>query len=342
MNKPLASTVSKTDSTRGAITQLASVNLVWENVLREDEPLPLVMEAISADVSLPAWIGQNHGYLEHKLYEHGGILFRGFHLPTASAFEHAAGAFCNELYADYGDLPTESGAAKVYTSTPYPEELSILYHNESSHMSRWPSKINFFCVTVAQQGGATPIVDCRKVYQQLHPKIRQAFEQKGLTYVRNFHEGLDVSWQNFFGTEDRSQVEEACLRHGGTCEWIGDDLRFKQNCRGVLVHPKTGEKSFFNQVQLHHVHCLPPEIQESLLSVYEPEDLPRNVYYGDGSAIDDATMDHIGELYERNAVRFQWQKGDMVCLDNMLTAHARDPFVGPRKVLVALGDIVSF
>jgi hypothetical protein len=25
----------------------------------------------------------------------------------------------------------------------------------------------------------------------------------------------------------------------------------------------------------------------------------------------------------------------------MLTAHARDPFVGPRKIVVALGDLVE-
>ena len=52
-------------------------------------------------------------------------------------------------------------------------------------------------------------------------------------------------------------------------------------------------------------------------------------------------MDHIGETYEKNAVRFKWREGDMVTLDNMITAHARDPFVGPRKIVVALGDLVQ-
>ena len=32
---------------------------------------------------------------------------------------------------------------------------------------------------------------------------------------------------------------------------------------------------------------------------------------------------------------------DMVTLDNMLTAHARDSYVGPRKIVVALGDLVE-
>ena len=40
-------------------------------------------------------------------------------------------------------------------------------------------------------------------------------------------------------------------------------------------------------------------------------------------------------------MRFTWREGDMVTLDNMLTAHARDSYVGPRKIVVALGDLVE-
>ncbi len=29
----------------------------------------------------------------------------------------------------------------------------------------------------------------------------------------------------------------------------------------------------------------------------------------------------------------------MILLDNMLVAHARDPFEGPRKIVVAMGDM---
>jgi len=252
-----------------------------------------------------------------------------------------AAAIYNEIYAEYGDLPREGVAGKIYTSTPYPEDKAILYHNESSHMNAWPTRISFFCVIAAKEGGCSPIVDCRKVYKQLDPAVREKFENLGLMYVRNFSDGLDVSWQRFFSTEDRAVVEEACRKQGFIAEWYGkDSLRVRQRCRGVLRHPVTGEISFFNQVQLHHVHCLDPDVRQSLLSIFKREDLPRHVYYGDGSAIEDSVMDHIGEIYEKNAVRFQWREGDMVTLDNMITAHARDPFVGPRKIVVALGDLV--
>jgi alpha-ketoglutarate-dependent taurine dioxygenase len=50
-------------------------------------------------------------------------------------------------------------------------------------------------------------------------------------------------------------------------------------------------------------------------------------------------MQRIGELYEECAVRFDWQKGDAILLDNMLVAHARDPFEGPRKIVVAMADM---
>ncbi len=321
---------------------LASFNPVKESQFAETEPLPLVMEPATDQVDLADWIKNNHSYVEQKMAKHGGILYRGFDLKGARDFERVAAAICDELYAEYGDLPRETLADKVYTSTPYPEDKSILYHNESSHMSSWPGKINFFCITVAQEGGATPVADMRKVYQSLDPQVRDAFEQKGVTYVRNFCEGLDVSWQRFFGTDDQSKVEEECRKSGATCEFLRPDhLRVSQRCRAVLSHPKTGELCFFNQVQLHHTHCLDPETRQALLSMFKPDEMPRQVFYGDGSTISDAVMDHVGEIYEKHAVRFQWKAGDLISLDNMLIAHARDPYKGPRKIVVAMGDMVD-
>lgn len=326
---------------RRKAVDLANFNPVKESTLSPDQMLPLIIEPAADQVDIADWARNNREYIAEKQAKHGGVLFRGFGLKDASDHERVAGAICKELFSEYGDLPREGVAGKVYTSTPYPEDKSILYHNESSHMSSWPSKINFLCITVAKEGGATPVVDCRKVYNDLDPQVREMFETKGLTYVRNFSEGLDVSWQRFFSTEDRKVVEESCNKAGMTCEWYGKDfLRIRQKCRAVIRHPRTGEKTFFNQVQLHHIHCVDPETRASLMSIFKEEDLPRHVYFGDMTPISEAVMDHVGEVYERNAVRFQWQQGDLVALDNMLVAHARDPYVGPRKIVVALGDLV--
>ena len=342
----MSSSTSPPTKSLGAIRRkavdLSQFNPIKESQIGPEQPLPLVLEPATDQVDLADWARNNRDYIAEKLQKHGGILFRGFNLKTPQDFEHVAAGIYKEIYSEYGDLPRESAGGKIYGSTPYPEDKRILYHNESSHMNRWATRISFFCVIAAKEGGCSPIVDCRKVYQQLDSSVRQNFAEKGLMYVRNFSDGLDVSWQQFFQTNDRAVVEEACVKQGFICEWVGhDQLRVKQLCRAVLRHPVTGEMSFFNQVQLHHVHCLDRDVRESLLSIYKREDLPRHVYYGDGTEITDTEMDHVGEIYEKNAVRFTWREGDMVSLDNMLTAHARDSFVGPRKIVVALGDLVD-
>ena len=80
-------------------------------------------------------------------------------------------------------------------------------------------------------------------------------------------------------------------------------------------------------------------MRESLLSLFGEQDLPRNCYYGDGSIIEDSTIDHISEVYRTAAVAFPWRMGDVLMVDNMLVAHARNPYRGSRKILVAMGEM---
>jgi alpha-ketoglutarate-dependent taurine dioxygenase len=126
-----------------------------------------------------------------------------------------------------------------------------------------------------------------------------------------------------------------------TCEWTGNGLRVKNVTGGVATHPRTGEKIFFNQVQLHHVACLEPETRESLRSLFAEEEMPRNVYFGDGTLIPDEVVAHVGDVFERACVEFPWQTGDLLAVDNMLVAHARRPYKEPRKMLVAMGEMVG-
>jgi alpha-ketoglutarate-dependent taurine dioxygenase len=246
------------------------------------------------------------------------------------------------LFGEYGDLPREGVSGKVYGSTPYPPDKAILFHNESSHLHRWPLKIWFFCVQPAQQGGETPILDCRKIYQLLNPKLREKFEEKQLMYVRNYIEGLDVSWQDFFQTTDKTEVENYCRQAGMEFEWLENNgLRTRKIRPAIAKHPKTGEPVFFNQLQLHHVSCLDSAVRQSLLSLFGEDKLPRNVYYGDGTPIEDSVMEEIGAIYQENQISFPWQKVDILMLDNMLTAHSRNPYVGSRKIVVAMGELIT-
>ena len=321
---------------------LTHVNLTKTRYLSSEQTMPLVIQPALDDVDLIDWARSHRESIEKQLLEHGAILFRGFNTESASDFEQFALRICPELFGEYGDLPREGVSGKVYGSTPYPADQAILFHNESSHLQRWPMKIWFYCMQPAEQGGETPIVDCRRVYEALDPKIRERFIERKLMYVRNYVDGLDVSWQDFFRTTDKSVVEEYCRKASIDFEWKnGEVLQMRQVCDAVLTHPKTGEAVFFNQLQAHHVSCLEPATRASLLSLLKEEDLPRNVYYGDGTPIEDSVIDEIREIYGQLAINFPWQKGDILMLDNMLAAHGRNPYVGERKIVVAMGEMIT-
>jgi alpha-ketoglutarate-dependent taurine dioxygenase len=332
-------------STAGTAPRTTTATLdgsVKRSLLPSGGRLPLILEPAGPGVDLTAWLAQNRAAVEDELCTHGAILFRGFDLPTPADFERAAKAVYGELYAEYGDLPRAEAGEKIYQSTWYPEDQMILYHNESSHLNMWPMKISFFCVIPARKGGCTPVFDTRTVCDHIDPEVLETFRQKGLLYVRNFSAGVDPTWQAFFHTTDRSVVEQACRDAGATFEWTENDgLRISQKTHAVWLHPKTGERMFFNQIQLHHVACLDEDMRDAMRSLFADEELPRNVFYGDGSVIPDEVVHHLGEVFEKVAVRFEWQKGDMIMLDNMLTTHARDTFEGSRQIVVAMGQMIS-
>ena len=335
------SNFSKFKSVKPKVVALPQGELIKTEYLHPNELFPLVAKPAVADVDLADWAKNNREFIEAKLLQHGGILFRGFIGPMVSAFEQFALSICSELFGEYGDLPREGVSGKVYGSTPYPADKAILFHSESSHLHRWPMKIWFFCVQPAQQGGETPIVDCRKIYQLLDPKLREKFAQKQIMYVRNYTDGLDVSWKDFFKTEDKSVVEEYCREAGMEFEWkAGNNLRTRKIRPAIAKHPKTKEMVFFNQLPLHHISCLDAATRASLLSVFGEENLPRNVYYGDGTPIEDSVMAEIQAVYAQAAVSFPWQAGDILMLDNMLAAHSRNPFIGSRKIVVAMGEMI--
>jgi alpha-ketoglutarate-dependent taurine dioxygenase len=195
----------------------------------------------------------------------------------------------------------------------------------------------FHCVTPAAEGGETPIADSRAIYRRMPAAIRDRFAP-GIIYVRNFGD-FDVPWQKVFNTESRDEVEAFCRKAAIRWEWKPDgDLRTTQLCQAVETHPVTGELVWFNQAHLFHISNLQPEVRESLEELLGIENVPRNTYFADGSPIPDAMLDEVRAVLDAETVSFLWEKGDVTMLDNMLIAHARSPFKGPRKVVVAMAE----
>lgn len=304
--------------------------------------LPLIIQALNDDVDLPAYIRNRRDELFALLRMHGGILFKGFRMASPDDFAASATAFGFPLlpYAERTS-PRVELRPNVYTSTEHPPDQIIHFHNANAYSHSWPQYIWFGSLTAAAEGGHTPIADCRVVYGLIDPEVRAEFERRGVTYLRNFHPNIGLSWKVAYQTEDPAVVRAYCEAAGARIEYFeGDRLRVRQTRRAVHVHPITGEKVWFNQAHLYNIASgFEPSLARTFQTTFEERDLPRNSYFGDGGQIDPAMLKHIVECYDRARVSEPWQEGDFLILDNMLVAHARGKFKGKRLTVVAFAEL---
>lgn len=300
--------------------------------------LPALMVPAVQGESLLDALPRLQSDIEAHLATVGGVLLRGFDVPSVDRFREFAAGFGHPLLSyEFGSTPRSGLGGGVYTATEYPSHQAIPLHNEQAYTRVWPMKIWFHCVTPALEQGETPIADSRAVLRRMPRAIRERFAP-GLIYIRNYGD-FDVPWQKVFNTEHRHEVEAFCRQAGIAFEWKPDgDLRTTQRCQAIETHPITQEQVWFNQAHLFHVSNLQPEVRETLEDVLGIDNMPRDTTFADGSRIPDAMLDEVRAVLDAEAVSFLWEKGDVLMLDNMLVAHARSPFKGPRKVVVAMAE----
>jgi alpha-ketoglutarate-dependent taurine dioxygenase len=347
MNEPLRSS----DVMRGLATRVGArrpVTVTHESMVTTTPPqsgvtLPLTICPANDDVSLAGWMSASREMVRSWMLQYGALLFRGFRVDSPQAFAAVAQALSPDLetYLERA-APRREVHEKIYTSTEFPASECIPLHHEMSYADRWPLTIWFHCAQPAESGGCTPIVDDRLLLARLPERITRPFLDRQVMYVRNFGEGADLSWQEAFQTADRAEVERYCGAHGITVEWRSHDrLRTRQVRQVIVKHPATGDAIWFNHAHMFHVSNHRPDVRAALSSEFADDELPRNAFYGDGQPIEDAVLAEIRALYDASAVRFTWQRGDVLLLDNILVSHGRDPFVGQRRILVAMSEVIG-
>ena len=320
--------------------RITQEELVTSSPLSPGQKLPLLIEPRVGRIDVAAWIASQREWIVSQLYTSGGILLRGFQIASVAEFEQVCRALSGELMEySYRSTPRHTVEGHIYTSTEYPEDQNIPLHNENSYAGSWPMKIWFYCRQPAVTGGQSPIADSRRVFQRISPEIRERFAAKQVMYVRNYGSGIDLPWQTVFQTNTPAEVEAFCRAAQIDWKWeAGDRLKTWQVRQAVAQHPQTGEMVWFNQAHLFHITNLPADVRESLLETFGEEGLPRHSFYGDGSAIEPEALAEIRRAYEEETIEFDWESGDLLLLDNMLTAHSRRPYTGPRSVLVGMAE----
>jgi amino acid adenylation domain-containing protein/FkbH-like protein len=316
---------------------------------RADRPadahaLPLIIEREgTGSDDLAAWLGKQPDRVRSDLHAHGAILFRGFAVHRAADVRRVAEEVMERPVTQNGEHVAVAGMdGVVQTPVFYAPESKLLWHNENTFNAMWPRRIMFVCGQAATTGGETPLVDSREVFRRLPREVREPFVSKGVMYVRNYGTTLGLPWTKVFGTGNPSEVENKCRAEGVRYEWRPDgSLKTVAVRPAAYRHPDTSEWTWCNQAQHWHIACLDSVTRAYILGATTEDRFPRSCYYGDGTPIPDKVMHMILEVYKEIEVAFPWKKGDVLLVDNLLTAHGRNPYTGERQLFVVIGDTFS-
>lgn len=320
----------------------------WEVMSGRDAPLAEILD----------WLAGAAGHLERTLLEAGGVCLRGFDgIATAADFAAVMAVAVPELM-DYvgGTSPRDTIHGKVMSATKLAPSFSIPLHQEMSYTDAFPVEIAFFCAQPPDQGGETTTGDMRVLTRALDPAVRERFARRGGVQLRrtlpspdSLHKkpGVQKSWHEVFGTDERDAAERIATTRGWRVDWLDDgSVQLWQEVRPFTIrHPLTGDEVCFNQVHFYSPHCTlqwarddgrTAEAAAIERAFAEAPQILDRIFHGDGAEVSAEDALYVYGLHRRFAVPHRWVRGDVLLLDNILFGHGRRAFAGERGIQVAL------
>jgi alpha-ketoglutarate-dependent taurine dioxygenase len=290
----------------------------------------------------PRWAAERRNALRAAVSEHGWVRVRGLGLRDAGEVGAVLRAVATgpvpeaEAFA-----PRRTHSDGLYSSSTWPANQPMCMHHELSYRLEFPGLMMFACLSAPTDAGATAVADSEAVLEALPAELVERFEREGWLLTRSYNDEIGASVAEAFGTADRDVVELYCHANAIEFEWQPDGgLRTRQRRSAVVHHPLSGRRCWFNQIAFLNEWTMAPEVREYLIEVYGPDGLPFNTRFGGGDPVGQDVVRLINEIYDANTVREPWEAGDLLLVDNVRTAHSREPFEGEREVLVGMGDPV--
>lgn len=306
------------------------------------EGRPPTLTAPAFDVA-PGWLAEHRDALRATVARHGSVLIRGLGLSDRAKVVDAFAQIAPDRVIEREAFAARTSYGQgVYSSSTWPATQPMCMHHELSYLLSVPSLMLFACLVPPTSGGVTGIADAAAVLEALPADLVNRFEDQGWMLVRNYTEEIGAGVADSLGTDDPAAVERYCRDQGIEWEWLEDGgLRTRQRRRAVAVHPVTGRRCWFNQVAFLSEWTMDPDVREFLVDMYGAEGLPFTTRFGNGDPIGEDVVELLNDVYDSVTVREPWRAGDLMLVDNIGTAHSREPYDGPREILVAMAGPVD-
>ncbi len=287
---------------------------------------------------LAAFLSANKAAVDAALGEAGALLFRGFDVPDALAFDAAVEAYGAPGFTYEDSLSNAvrtNVTPRVFTANEAPPETEIFLHHEMAQTPIYPSALFFYCEIAAKDGGATPLCRSDWVFERLvkeAPDFARRCEAEGVRYTNvmpgddDAGSGQGRSWRSTLSADSRDDAEARLAELGYSWQWLDEGSLRATTPVLPAVRKDTGNgKSFFNQ----------------LIAAFRGWSDSRNdpnkaITFGDGTPITAEDMAPAIRIADELTYDLEWQEGDVALVDNYMVMHGRRPFRGRRRVLASL------
>jgi alpha-ketoglutarate-dependent taurine dioxygenase len=287
---------------------------------------------------LAAFLASNKPAVDAALADAGALLFRGFDVPNAQAFDAAVVGYGEPGFTYEDSLSNAvrtNVTPRVFTANEAPPTTEIFLHHEMAQTPLYPSKLFFYCEIAAEKGGATPVCRSDWVLERLEqqaPEFVSRIEAEGVRYTNvmpgsdDAGSGQGRSWRSTLSVAHKTGAEARLSELGYSWKWLeGEVLRATTPALPAVRKLGDGRKTFFNQ----------------LIAAFRGwadarNDPNRSITFGGGEAITSADIAAAIVIADELTADIAWQAGDVALVDNFLVMHGRRPFEGKRRVLASL------
>ncbi|MEL6541762.1 MAG: TauD/TfdA family dioxygenase [Pseudomonadota bacterium] len=293
---------------------------------------------ITGGGDLAAFLKANKAAVDAALDDAGALLFRGFDVPDAHAFDAAIEGYGEPGFTYEDSLSNAvrtNVTPRVFTANEAPPSTEIFLHHEMAQTPIYPSKLFFYCEIAEMTGGATPLCRSDWVLERLaeqSPTFVARLEAEGVRYTNvmpgsdDAGSGQGRSWRSTLSVETKQEAEARLSQLGYSWAWLEDgSLRVTTAALPAIRTLADGRKTFFNQ----------------LIAAFRGWSDSRNdpnkaITFGGGEAIMAEDMAPAIKAADELTALCEWQPGDVALVDNFTVMHGRRPFEGKRRVLASL------
>ena len=316
---------------------------------RRTLPLEVRHDSASGLSELESLTSQRESILA-QLEVGGAIWFRGFELmkekPGFQAFYEALQLEpCQDPLASVGAraVVDKKGAMYEAVNKPSRAKFFVGMHNEST-FKRTNRLGAFVCFKPADKGGEFLLADGQKILADMDKDVLGRVYDRGVRFsnaelpffdfLRNagpLKEPLMPVFKSIAEVAVSQKIDmELDLKWD---ENEKDGLRIQAwspQQPAINRHPTTGKPAWFCNVHSHSRYLRDTRdgvlVESSGASKLNVTDM----FYGDGSPIAQADLEHIDSVIMENLVYVPMEKGDVVLVDNYQVMHGRNVFEGER------------